>query len=390
MSSATTVDETPLANSPVEGPAIERPAVQAPAAADSAPGRDKGLGSVIKLLPDEVYANPTWKGVAYIARDLVIYVAVVWALISVSNPLLLIPLWILGALAISGLFVLGHDAAHGALFKSDRLNYWLGQFAFLPSLHAFEAWVLGHNRLHHGHTVRREMDFVWHPLTVEEYRALSPMRKLLHKIEWSALGSGIYYGLEVYWKKMVRLDPPAKMAAAIRRDLRIVGVYFALFSAGLFAIGFAGGGGVAGALWMWVKVFLLPWILWNYTIGAVVYVHHIDDTIAWHPRREWTKFKGQMEGTTILHVPAWLNVFLHNIMIHVPHHVDMRIPFYGLPRAGEIILERFPVVREREFGLRDYLRSTRACKLYDFENGAWQTYAAAAEAASVETASATS
>jgi omega-6 fatty acid desaturase (delta-12 desaturase) len=369
MSSVTSLDETPAAQTqPGAGPTAHDPT-----------GRDQSLGSVIKLLPAEVYDNPTWKGLAYLARDLAIYVAVVWALISVSHPLLLIPLWGLAALAISGLFVLGHDAAHGALFKSERLNYVLGQLAFLPSLHAYESWVLGHNRLHHGHTVRREMDFVWHPLTVEEYRALSPLRKLLHKIEWSVFGAGIYYGIEVYWKKMVRLhNPPAKMAAGIRRDLRIVGVYLALFSAGLLALGVAGGGGATGALWMWTKVFLVPWILWNYTIGAVVYVHHIDDSIAWHPRRAWTKFKGQIEGTTIVHVPAWVNFFLHNIMIHVPHHVDMRIPFYGLPRAGEIILESLPdVVREREFGLRDYLRSTRACKLYDFERGRWSTYAAA-------------
>ena len=346
-------------------------------------GADHTLGDVIRFLPDEVYDNPTWKGLAYLARDLVVYAAVVTALVHFDHPLLLVPLWVLAALSISALFILGHDAAHGALFKSGRLNYALGQFAMLPALHVWEGWVLGHNRLHHGHTVRQEMDFVWHPLGPEEYRALSPARKLLHRIEWSALGAGIYYAVEVYWKRMVWLEnPPARMAAAIRRDLRIVIAFFIAFSAGLLLLGFSGGGGATGALWTWTKVFLVPWILWNYTIGAVVYVHHIDDTIRWYRRREWTKFKGQVEGTTIFRVPAWVNFFFHNIMIHVPHHVDMRIPFYGLPRAGQIILERFgDVVRERTFGFRDYLRATRSCKLYDFERGCWTGYAAASEPA---------
>ncbi len=343
-------------------------------------GVDRTLGDVIRFLPDEVYVNPTWKGFAYLARDLGVYAALVWALLSFNHPLLLLPLWLITPLAISGLFILGHDAAHGALFKSPRLNYLLGQLAMLPALHVYEGWVHGHNRLHHGHTVRREMDFVWHPVTAEEYRALSPARKLLHRIEWSAWGAGIYYALEVYWKKMVWLEkPPSRTAGAIRRDLRIVMAFLVTFSAALLAFGFSGGGGIAGALWVWTKVFLVPWIGWNYVIGAVVYVHHIDDSIPWHNRREWTKFKGQVEGTTIFRVHAWLNFFFHNIMFHVPHHVDMRIPFYGLPRASEIILERFgDVVSERTFVLSYYLRTTLQCKLYDFERGLWTGYEAAA------------
>jgi len=66
--------------------------------------------------------------------------------------------------------------------------------------------------------------------------------------------------------------------------------------------------------------------------------------------------------------------------LHVPHHVDMRIPFYHLPEASEAIRAHFgDVVRERSYGLRDYLRATRACKLYDFSARRWTGYAAARE-----------
>jgi omega-6 fatty acid desaturase (delta-12 desaturase) len=62
-------------------------------------------------------------------------------------------------------------------------------------------------------------------------------------------------------------------------------------------------------------------------------------------------------------------------MIHVPHHVDMRIPFYGLPRAAESILEHYAdVVRERRLRFADYLRATHRCKLFDFERGVWTGY----------------
>ena len=96
-------------------------------------------------------------------------------------PWLLVPLWLLTGLSISALFVLGHDAAHGALFRSKRLSYLLGQLAMLPGLHLYAAWVFGHNRIHHGHTVRQDMDYVWHPLLPEEYEALSLPGRIGHR-----------------------------------------------------------------------------------------------------------------------------------------------------------------------------------------------------------------
>ena len=82
-----------------------------------------------------------------------------------------------------------------------------------------------------------------------------------------------------------------------------------------------------------------------------------------------------MEGTTVLHIPRILNTFFHNIFLHVPHHVDMRIPFYGLPSAIDALRAHFGgVLRERDYGLREYIDTTRACKLFDFDAGEWQNY----------------
>ena len=60
-------------------------------------------------------------------------------------------LWgLLAGVATAMLFVLGHDACHGSLTPSPRLNRWIGSLAFLPSLTPFSAWELGHNQTHHG------------------------------------------------------------------------------------------------------------------------------------------------------------------------------------------------------------------------------------------------
>ncbi|HXZ85781.1 MAG TPA: fatty acid desaturase [Myxococcota bacterium] len=338
-------------------------------------GEGPTIADVIEILPDSVYENPTARGLLYFARDLGLYALAVAALVRVDHPLLLVPLWLLAGLSISALFIVGHDAAHGSLFKSKRLAYAIGQLAMLPSLHVYEAWLFGHNRIHHGHTVREGMDYVWHPLTPEEYRALSRPRRLAHRLKWSCLGAGLYYGWDIWWRSMMRFTPPEKIAPEVRRDRRIVVAYAAGASAALLALGFGVYGSALGALWIWTKVFALPFAVWNYSIGITVYVHHISPDIAWHGRRDWTRFKGQMEGTTILHIPVWLNVFYHNIFLHVPHHVDMRIPFYKLSEAADAIRAHFgDVVREKRFRFADYLRTTRDCKLYDFAAGRWLCY----------------
>lgn len=335
---------------------------------------EHNLRAVLKVIPKDCYENPTWKGLLWIARDYAIYAAIVAGLVLVDSPWLLL-LWVLGGLSISGLFILGHDAAHKALFKSQRLNRIMAQLTFLPSLHIHEGWVFGHNRLHHGHTVRQQMDFVWHPLTPEQYAGLNGFQKLVHRVYWSPVGAGIYYLVDVWWKKMMIFKAPPKQAAAHRIEKSIVLGFFFAFSAALAYGGWYRYGTALGALWMWTKVFLVPFVLWNYSIGITVYLNHISRDISWWKRSEWNRFGGQMEGTTVIHLPWILNTFYHNIFMHIAHHVDTRIPFYGLPRATKAINEAYPeVVLQKNLSLVDYVKTTLACKLFDFETGQWLRY----------------
>ena len=63
--------------------------------------------------------------------------------------------------------------------------------------------------------------------------------------------------------------------------------------------------------------------------------------------------------------------------MHVPHHVDVRIPFHQLPRAAAAIAAAHPeTVRDARLSPREYVRATRTCKLYDFEQGRWMPYSA--------------
>jgi omega-6 fatty acid desaturase (delta-12 desaturase) len=351
--------------------------------------RPTTLKPVLDAISPERYRNPTWKGLLYVARDLAIYAALVAGLIVADTWWAVIGLWILSAFVVSGLFIIGHDAAHGALFRSKRLNSFVGHLMMLPSWHVYEGWVLGHNRIHHGHTCRQSMDFVWHPLTPQQYAELPRWQRWRHRIEWSSVGSMPYYLRDVWWNKMIAFDPPENWARQIRRDRLIVLGFIVASGTALGLLGASMYGSIAGAAWMIAKVLVVPFFAFTFTIGWVVHVHHIDPGIRWWKRREWNKFRGQMEGTTLLYVPVWLDFFLHRIFFHVAHHVDMRIPFYELPRACEEIREAFPdVVVTRRLRLRDFFANTRQCKLYDFDAAEWLTYAQARERLAAEAATA--
>jgi omega-6 fatty acid desaturase (delta-12 desaturase) len=120
-------------------------------------------------------------------------------------------------------------------------------------------------------------------------------------------------------------------------------------------------------------------------IGFSVHVHHIAPGISWRERRTPAGNDDQLGVTTILRAPRWLNAFMHEIFVHAPHHLDVRIPFWALPRAARALAERSGgTLHERPLRLRDYLANTRRCKLFDYARGIWVDYAGRPAAAEPE------
>jgi omega-6 fatty acid desaturase (delta-12 desaturase) len=334
----------------------------------------RSLKPVLDALPAKVHENPTWRGLWIFGRDAAMYLGLLVALCLVpwwAQLALEIPM----ALVVSGLFIVGHDAAHQSLFKSKRLNSWIGHISMLPSWHVYEGWVLGHNRVHHAFTVREGYDFVWQPATPESWAKTGPWRRLVHRFEWSWMGAGLYYLHEVWMKKMIIGAPPARWRSATRRD-RFIVLGFVTAMVGLFAgIAMAQGRGLWGITWLVLATVVIPFLTFNYVIGSFVHVHHVDPELRWYRKDEWDKFRAQMQGTTVLRAPKWLNFFIHWIMVHVPHHVDMRIPMYRLEAATTAIKEAFPgVIIDRKLRFRDFVRNSRACKIYDYDQGRWLRY----------------
>lgn len=343
-----------------------------PATTNSAPSTLREARAVI---PPHCYERANTRAWLTVAQATGLYVAPMVALVLVDTWWTLPVLWALAGLGIAGLFVLGHDASHGALFTSPRVNRWVALACMVPSVHVEAAWDLGHNRIHHGYTARQGFDFVWHPSTVDDYRALTWWQRARHRVEWSPLGSGLYYLRAVWWEKMIWFPGTERRRAEIRSQKKILGFTVALLMMAAAVLGWADDGWI-GAVWLPVKLVVIPFLVFIHIIGWTVYVHHVSPDMRWWTRRDWTQAHGQLESTTILQMPAMVNrLWFHNIFVHVPHHLDVRIPFHHLPAAADALLAAYPgTVRQSRFKLRDYLRSSRACKLYDFGAGAWRPY----------------
>ena len=347
-----------------------------------APDLDKpgSLRPVIRVVPPEAYDNPTWKGLAYFFRDLAVYGLAIWGLIVVDNPFAVVALWILAALAVSALFIVGSRRSPRRVVQEQA-----AQFDRRPHRDASRvARLRGLATRPQPHppllTVREGFDFVWHPYTPEQYAAMSWPKRLRHRFEWSWLGAGAYYSREVWWHKMMVGKPPAPLGYRDPpRPLHRAGVHRGLRDrprlVGLGALGNRtrrGMDDLQGA---------------RRAVPRLQLHHRFAGARASHPARhplvatpQWTKFKGQMEGTTILRAPKGLDFFFHWIMVHIPHHVDMRIPMYNLELAADAIKAAYPdIVHDEPLRFGDFVANTKQCKVYDFEAHEWLTYTQASK-----------
>lgn len=279
-------------------------------------------------------------------------------------------------IAIGRLFIIGHDACHQSYTPHRRLNKVLGRLAMVPSLTPYSLWQAGHNVVHHGYTNLKGVDFVWAPLTKEEFQAMSPGRRVMERIYRSGWGSCLYYLVEMWWLRM--FFPNKKYIGTRRPEF----LWDSLFAA-VTAIVWIGGLVLAAALtdqsaWLLVGFgFLVPFLVWNALIGFVVYVHHTHPVVQWHnDKKVWAKSAPFVSTTVHLIFPFGFGRLFHHIMEHTAHHVDMSIPLYKLKGAQQVLEETLPerIIVQR-FSWRWYFDTARRCKLYDFGQHCWTDFA---------------
>ncbi|MFD0667854.1 fatty acid desaturase [Ramlibacter sp. MAHUQ-53] len=318
----------------------------------------------------------TLRAFVLLALDYALFAALLAGVIAVEAWWAKALLGLAAGFVIGRLFIIGHDACHQSLTPHRRLNKWLGRIAFLPSLTPYSLWDAGHNVVHHGFTNLKGVDFVWAPATAAEFAAMTPVQRALDRAYRSGWAPGLYYFIEIWWKKMFfpsRKQMPSRRPVFLWDNL-LVSVAGLVWLGGLVAAAAATGQSIALLL---VTGFVLPFLFWCSMIGFVVYVHHTHVKVSWHDdRAAWQKAQPFVSTTVHLTFPFRIGALMHHIMEHTAHHVDMSIPLYRLKQAQDKLEELLPgrIVVQR-FSWRWYFQTARACKLYDFTRRCWTDYA---------------
>jgi omega-6 fatty acid desaturase (delta-12 desaturase) len=311
-------------------------------------------------------------GTALALADLVQYGA------AIAGVLWLGPLWakiacsVFAGLKIANLATLGHDAAHGTLTPSARLNRILGVIVFIPGLTNWALWIYEHHERHHPYT-NGDLPDTYTPLSKAEYDALPGWRRALKRLYRNplGLGFGLYYIVERWWE--VKLPPRAGVPAELRpwawRHFALLMVYLAAFL-GLLAAAplYSGTGSVTAVL----LGFGMPFYVWMELMSGSLYFQHTDPGIPWF-KSETERRRFPAEAVTLhLAFPMWFSRYMHHVYDHAVHHVQPGIPSYRLHDA-QLTLNRLSadqvVSRPFTFGL--FWDTLRRCKLYDYEQLCW-------------------
>jgi omega-6 fatty acid desaturase (delta-12 desaturase) len=244
------------------------------------------------------------------------------------------------------LFMIQHDCGHGSLFKSKWANDWVGRIAGVFTLTPYDYWRRTHAIHHgtHGNLDRRELGAI-ELLTVAEYQALSPFRRLLYRLYRHPL---ILFGVgPAYLFVIQHRIPFGEMRKGWRPWFEIMATNLAIAGVVGLSIGL---GGVGPFLMVHLPVVLLA-----ATIGVwLFYVQHQFEHAHWKRGDEWDLQEAALQGSTHYDLPGVLRWLTAHIGVHHVHHLNSRIPFYRLPQ----ILEDHPPLRQVQ---RLTLRQSLAC-----------------------------
>jgi omega-6 fatty acid desaturase (delta-12 desaturase) len=223
------------------------------------------------------------------------------------------------------LFLIQHDCGHGSFFRHRLTNDWVGRAIGVVTLTPYDYWRRAH-ALHHansGNLERRGIGDI-DTLTVDEFRARTPLRQLLYRLYRHPI---VMFGLGPAYLFILRHRlPMGLMRSGLAPWVSAMATNMAIAIL------------VAGIIWLvGLGPFLLvqmPITLIAASIGVwLFYVQHQFEDTFWEHDRDWSFHEAALNGSSHYDLPGILRWFTANIGVHHVHHLSSRIPYYRLPEA---------------------------------------------------------
>ncbi len=273
--------------------------------------------------------------------------ALAWLSLSVSN-------WLAFAIAVLNggflvrIFIIQHDCGHASYFNNRSLSDWVGRALGVLTLTPYDVWRRTHS-IHHSHQGNLDQRGIGDvlTLTVEEYRARSPMGRFLYRLYRNPL-------------VLFVLGPSYLFILQNRLPFGLMNSGWRYWTS---AMGTNAIIAIALGLMIWLGGFLpvllifLPTSVIAGTIGVwLFYVQHQFEETHWAKEPDWQLHDAALSGSSHYVLPQPLRWLSGNIGIHHVHHLYSRIPFY---RLTEVLRDHRALAEAQRLTIRDSIAQAR-------------------------------
>ncbi|GAB1320883.1 Fatty acid desaturase domain-containing protein [Madurella fahalii] len=322
------------------------------------------IQTIRDAIPAHCFVPSTWRSLGYVVRDVAMAAALGWAALTyiprIEDSMWRTVAWIvygyLQGLVCTGIWILAHEAGHGAFSVHRRLNDFVGWAAHSALMVPYFSWKFSHHR-HHRFTGHMEKDMAFVPATktdrqqrrlidlyldrelFEDVPVVQLFKLLAHQLgAWQMyLMFNVSAGKDsqqraASWWRVSHFEP----TSAVFRPSEAL--YIALSDLGLAIVG-----GIlyfASTVVGWKTVFLLygvPYFWVHHWLIAITYLHHTHPEVPHFDAESWSFVKGALATVDRDFGFVGRHLFHGIIDTHVVHHLFPRIPFYYAEEATEAI-----------------------------------------------------
>ncbi|RME33434.1 MAG: hypothetical protein D6786_07720 [Gammaproteobacteria bacterium] len=282
------------------------------------------------------------------------------------------PLWVklLYALPLgfvySMFFNLGHELCHRSYFRGRFWNHFWGRVLFSLIFHNYSLFEVIHNHHHHVYTNVKGLNS-WSPHSPEEYRAMSPLRRLWERFLRSPAGIGVYYVTNRLFR-LKFLPNRSYMGDRLRPVQYWDFALIVLVHAGLI--------GAVRLLdpqqWLvdLVIIEVVALLVGMHIVGTVVFLQHTHRDIPWFAEPVITRNPEEVTTTS----PALAPVPVMDFSYHIMHHRKPALPVFELKRRERELYGDREVKRVSLLDLRHLFETMRHCQLYDYRRRRWMRF----------------
>ena len=262
-----------------------------------------------------------WQIINSVGPYILLWVAMVYTI--KFSLLLTLLLSVFAAGFMVRIFIIFHDCGHGSFFNSQRMNKVTGIITGLIVFTPYHKWHYEH-KIHHqtvGNLEKRGMGDVM-TLTVNEYRKLTPFRKLYYRIYRNPVVLFVIAPILLF----TIANRFTRKYMSVREKLYVHLTTLSLVTAVTTLILLLG--------WRTFLMIQIPILFIAAGHGVwLFYVQHQFRHVLWTNSSDWDYKTVALKGSSLFKLPGILNWFTGNIGYHHIHHLSPLIPNYNLKRC---------------------------------------------------------